>query len=1717
MNIRRFLAGAALACAPVLASAQWIHVSADKQPTGTLGHAAAVKADGSLWVIGENQDGQLGLGDVDSRLGSWVRVPNVSGAIKAFATRNRTFVLLANGSVLAAGNNAENNLGIEGDVTRYPSFTVVSGLENVVSIVGVWALKADGTAVKLTSSCGTNGQGYGHCVAGEVLRPLRATPTTIATGLTSVISNGKDCTLYTRSDNFLYAVGATTVDPGQCAGTANSTLSTTEQRARQGNGASSVISSVRAITDMYAVRTDGTLSTLSGVGYWVPLGGSMIAAITSVDKISAAPFSIGAAKSFITRQQDGTVRVLGANDEGKLGVGSTATVDTVSILANLSVVNQVAYGKSATFAITADGALMGAGHPSLVGLPGPSILVHAPTGFADVDPLAGLEASQGSYSDKVALSWQADSNASYFEVQRSSSQGGPWGVVGNFIGGNTFADLPPDGLTYWYRGRGHNGRGAGQFGEPVSGWKNLAPTKVTADIRMDYGASEASSVALIYDGNPQDSHVVTVTRQPADGTIAVSGNQLVFTPRSDLGTGGLSASSDNSFEVLVTDSGGLTVSGVGHVGQRCQIPTLSFISAADAPVGGAGNGTAMYSAEACVTGAQLRVRVLNGAVLVSEQTLDVPVPARNGLLSVAGLPTVAPGQYTMQATLSASVTTGAYAGTAPEQVAVAESRTGVYSVFYWLPSQVQALSATQGTRSDGVTLEWTASSYAEGYRVLRTKSLGDPAVKIADLPSTARSYLDVPQDAGRYYYTVEAFNSSGVSERSVLAEGWRNFAPTSATALVSYVPGESSASAPLQIEDINPADSHVVTILAQPAEGTVSVFGKQIVFSPRDGAATKSLSDVNTFRFSVTDRGGETITGVGYITTVCGMPELLSGSVPSGVTQTANPSGITLGYSLPSCSASPALSFDVMLGTEKMAALTATPTTGRNLSLKTEGLPPLPAGAYEIVARLSAQVADGSLTADKQAVRNLVERTLSIPYAVEPVKLPELRANKWSAYQNDDAVLIEMVQGANSNCPVTTQDIARANTSKCFARWLEVPSGLSERSGAAVPTIYGAPIEPGDQRVTLGVYKYDAAGNALPVGEISRTLTVTGASLISFSFSGTLKTRRAVEDVAINMVQSAGPPCELTLDPTEASVRSTYDGDSRVCLVAFPSLPSGLSARVLNSRDKVAIYGRVLEVGQIPVDYEVRRFFRDGGSTVLVNSTMLIDVEEAPKPELVFYPVRGSGVDGLYTYGTGAAFGVLGRAVITNAAAGLIKMEFLEQDEVTATHINLRRGSARFVTVKADGVKLWSTKPVVIRASYVDFPSVYSEIELNTVASLPKGVRMGMTAPFRVLDTDGDIPFEVTIAAVVNRQLESSSEVIGDWDVHLIELVRREPVVVSETIRAVDGKATFMMPPNGFGRSAIAVATPVFPQGVNVPSATLYSAKRGTRILKGSEIEGELAIAFKKLSNGAVMTYLEAVVDSYNKSGMGSFQWLFSNDGVNFAPDTYTLLKRAVIANAAPVWLKVGFVNRYTGRTSETNAVEISLAASGLVEPSTAAQLSSASTAFEPAKLWDASLPIELRVLTSNATNKAPMNVALQSLTNTQTANYMWFVDGRQVPGLNTYKATIALPDTGQHTISVRSGADGQYGADRTFNLVANRLPECSFAKEALDVGVKYTATCADPDGALNGMEWLVNGVRISSRDYAVFRVEADQTLESLFRVRDDSNDVAEFRLQVAR
>ena len=112
-----------------------------------------IKNDGTLWGIGVNTSGQLGLGSGFGNCTTWTQVTtNISDIKTLFCGNDYTFLLKNDGTLWATGDNSQGQLGL-GDTTEVNIFTEVTSV--VVDISDIKTISCGGNHVFIMSNDGT--------------------------------------------------------------------------------------------------------------------------------------------------------------------------------------------------------------------------------------------------------------------------------------------------------------------------------------------------------------------------------------------------------------------------------------------------------------------------------------------------------------------------------------------------------------------------------------------------------------------------------------------------------------------------------------------------------------------------------------------------------------------------------------------------------------------------------------------------------------------------------------------------------------------------------------------------------------------------------------------------------------------------------------------------------------------------------------------------------------------------------------------------------------------------------------------------------------------------------------------------------------------------------------------------------------------------------------------------------------------------------------------------------------------------------------------------------------------------------------------------------------------------------------------------------------------------------------------------------------------------
>jgi len=308
-------------------------------------HAVALETDGTVWVWGANDSGQLGLGSTTASA-TPVQVPGLADVISVRAGENYTLALKADGTVWAWGDNRSGQLG-EGTTAEMRTAPVPALVSGIVKIAAgplhALALDASGHVW----SWGDNN----YFQLGE--RGYPAPPWSPQPQIVQYLPQFVLDIAAGRSHSLALADDGTILGWGRGGQLGNA----------GGSGGPDPITAVPVADAVGIEAGDFSSFALTGAGgrYLWAWGNYQY----GVDAPTLAPVALvadivgvaGGASHATALRGDGTVAAWGSNDQGQLGDGSyTARSSAVTVAIPVQVV-AVAAGRSRSAAIGLDGSV----------------------------------------------------------------------------------------------------------------------------------------------------------------------------------------------------------------------------------------------------------------------------------------------------------------------------------------------------------------------------------------------------------------------------------------------------------------------------------------------------------------------------------------------------------------------------------------------------------------------------------------------------------------------------------------------------------------------------------------------------------------------------------------------------------------------------------------------------------------------------------------------------------------------------------------------------------------------------------------------------------------------------------------------------------------------------------------------------------------------------------------------------------------------------------------------------------------------------------------------------------------------------------------------------------------------------------------------------------------------------------------------------------------
>ncbi len=756
--------------------------------------------------------------------------------------------------------------------------------------------------------------------------------------------------------------------------------------------------------------------------------------------------------------------------------------------------------------------------------------------------VTGVSASQGTFYDKVTVSWSSVSGAASYDVYRSSSAGSRGSVISTDLTVLVYDDtVATGGNHYFYTVVAKNATGNSPDSAQAEGWgklpatiNSLTATQGTVINAVQLGWSpvqDAISYKIYRSTVPGGTLALLSSSVTTDYTDATTGfgaayyykvTALVGTVEGQAGneaTGwgkqpappqvsGVSASQGTFYDKVTVSWSSATGALTYDVYRSSTVGTKGNVIAADqtgnsyddgTATGGShyfytivaknGTGNAPDSAQAEGWG---KLPAAVNTLSATQGTLTAKVK-----LTWVSLPE-ATGYEIYRATTSGG--TGTLIGTVGTTASYDDNSALPGSAYYYTikakvsalvgpagneaagwskqPAPVTTLTASLGTVTGAISLNWAADPEASSYEVWRSTASGGSASLIAN--PTSPSFVDsTTQGVSYYYYTVKTKVGAAVGPAGNEAKGYPNAAPTSASVILSttsYVP--SAETLPIVVDpniDAGQGENLSFAITEQTTSGIVSINNGKFKYTPPvDGSFSGPLS----FKFAVTDRGGQTFTGNGSVNVSCTAPSI-SALAPTTPVLIATEFSSSITYSIPACSKTKQIDINIYDNNNvsvSSAALQNISSGIGNVSLfNTIGLSK--SGTFSVKAHISTDIG---------------EEVKSAQLVVKPVNLPVMGIlPSTSVVDGQDTIDVSLQNPSVVNCQFTNdKNTALADASKCLVELSTPPSGLNLDTSGALPALQGIIQNSGQYLIEATVSKFNGQ-DLLVVGKVSKTITAS--------------------------------------------------------------------------------------------------------------------------------------------------------------------------------------------------------------------------------------------------------------------------------------------------------------------------------------------------------------------------------------------------------------------------------------------------------------------------------------------------------------------------------------------------------------------------------------------------------------------------------------------------
>jgi fibronectin type 3 domain-containing protein len=368
---------------------------------------------------------------------------------------------------------------------------------------------------------------------------------------------------------------------------------------------------------------------------------------------------------------------------------------------------------------------------------------HGPA-FPALPPPENVRASDGTYSDKVRVTWDTVSDASHYAVWRATSESGDKTMLGTAVR-TTYDDTSATpGTTYCYWVQACNSLGCSRFSSPNTGYRQVVIPAPPTNVQASDG-TYPDKVRVTWDAVPK------ATYYEVHGTSKIGTTRATFFD-DDTGYGALPCAGDFYTVKACNEAGCSDHSSwdAGHSYEAPQAPTN--VQASDGTYPDEVRVT-WNSAPHAVEYAVYRATSASGPKTTLDDWIGHDTTYYDDPSAAIGT------------TYYYWVTATTFCGDSDYSSPDTGYRRGP------IPSPPVNVEASDGTYPDKVRVTWSSSSGATYYEVYRATSSSGSRAQLGSPSGTA--FDDTSGATGRtYHYWVKACNEWGCSDYSAPCTGF---------------------------------------------------------------------------------------------------------------------------------------------------------------------------------------------------------------------------------------------------------------------------------------------------------------------------------------------------------------------------------------------------------------------------------------------------------------------------------------------------------------------------------------------------------------------------------------------------------------------------------------------------------------------------------------------------------------------------------------------------------------------------------------------------------------------------------------------------------------------------------------------------------------------------------------------------------------------------------